>query len=59
MKMTIRYDPETKLIELESSNGELSITQSEAGALYILLKKALGFKGRLKLFMCKGMYTQI
>lgn len=59
MRMTIRYDPETNLIELESSNGELSITQSEAGALYILLKKALGFKGRLKLLMSRGMYTQI
>ena len=59
MQMTIRFNPETKLIELESSDGTLSMSQTEAGALYLLLRKALGRKGRMKLFMKRRMFTQV
>ncbi len=59
MQMTIRFNPETKLIELESSGGTLSMSQTEAGALYLLLRKALGRKGRMKLFMKRKMFTQV
>ena len=56
--MTIRYDPEIRMIEIISSEGTLAVTQTEAAALYTLLKKALGFKGRLKLWMNRRMFTQ-
>ena len=57
--MTIRYDPEIRMIEIISSEGTLAVTQTEAAALYTLLKKALGFKGRLKLWMNRRMFTQV
>ena len=59
MKMTIKYDPDSRLIEIESSGGTLGITQTEAAALYTLLKKALGFRGRLKLWMNRRMFSQV
>ncbi len=59
MRMTMSFNPETKLIDLYSSSGSISLSQTEAGALYLLLKKALGRKGRFKLFMKRRMFTQI
>ena len=57
MQMTIRFNPETSLIEIESSGGTLAMSQTEAGALYLLLRRALGRKGRAKLFMKRRMFT--
>lgn len=59
MKLTISFDPETNLINLESSGGTLALSQTEASALYIVLRKALGFKGRFKLFLKRKMFTEI
>lgn len=53
MKITIMYNEETQLIDIITTGGTLSVNQTEAGALYLLLRKALGFKGRLKLRMLK------
>ena len=59
MKLTITYNPETNLIDLESAGGMISLSQTEAGALYLLLRKALGRKGRFKLFMKRRMFVQV
>ena len=59
MKLTISYNPDTDLLELKSSGGELSLSQTEVGALYIVLRKALGFKGRFRLFMHRRKFALI
>ena len=59
MKLTIAYNPETNLIEVESSGGTISLSQTEATALYLVLRKALGFKGRVRLFMKRRMFTEM
>lgn len=57
MKMTISYDPESRMIEILSSGGKLAVTQNEAAALYTLLKKALGLKGRFMLWRNRRMFS--
>ena len=59
MKLTISFDPETNLINLESSGGTLALTQTEASALYVVLGRALGWKGKVKLFLKRRMFTEI
>ena len=43
-------DPETGLLEIESSGGKLSLSQLEAALVYITLKKTLGIRGRFLLW---------
>ena len=51
MRLSIRYDQETGLMDIIASGGNLSVSQAEAAMLYTILGKALGFRGRLKLWM--------
>ena len=48
--ITLRMDPETGLLEIESSGGKLSLSQLEAALVYITLKKTLGIRGRFLLW---------
>ena len=51
-------DPETGLLEIESSGGKLSLSQLEAALVYITLKKTLGLRGRFLLWkMRKQLHT--
>ena len=51
-------DPETGLLEIESSGGKLSLSQLEAALVYITLKKTLGIRGRFLLWkMRKQLHT--
>ena len=43
-------DPETGLLEIESSGGKLSLSQLEAALVYVSLKKTLGLRGRFLLW---------
>ncbi len=56
MKLTIRFSEETGLLEIVSSGGSLSVSQTEAAALYTILKKALGFRGRFALWRHRRMF---
>ena len=47
-------DPETGLLEIESSGGKLSLSQLEAALVYITLKKTLGLRGRFLLWRMRG-----
>ena len=59
MKITIRYDEETGLMDLISSSGTISLTKTEVGALYILLKKILGVRGRLYVWRKRKNFKQL
>ena len=59
MRMTIRHDPETGLIEVISSGGAISLSQTEAAALYTLLRRALGIRGRFMLWRHRRMFSGI
>lgn len=56
MRLSIRYDQETGLMDIIASGGNLSVSQTEAAALYTILGKALGFRGRLRLWMHRGKF---
>ena len=59
MKLTIRYDEETGLIDLTTSSGTISLNKTEIGALYILLKKVLGFRGRFYVWRKRRAFKQM
>ena len=59
MKVTVVYNEDTGLLDIQTSGGTLSLSQTETGALYIILKKALGWKGRLTLWRHRRMFSEI
>ena len=59
MKLTVRYDEETGLVELISSGGTISLTKTEIGGLYILLKSILGWRGRFTLWRKRREFTRL
>ena len=59
MKLTVRYDEETGLIDLISSSGTISLSKTEIGGLYILLKKVLGVRGRFALWRRRKAFKQV
>ena len=50
MKITISLNEETGLLDIMTSGGTLSVSQTEAGALYMILRDLLGLKGRFMLW---------
>ena len=59
MKITVAIDKETGLLEIISSGGTLSVTQTEAAALYTILKKALGLRGRFLIWRKRRMFSKV
>ena len=59
MKLTVRYDEETGLIDLISSSGTISLSKTEIGGLYILLKRILGIRGRFTLWRKRRAFKQV
>lgn len=59
MKVTVSYDEETGLLNIQTSGGTLSLSQTETGALYIILKKALGWRGRFTLWRHRRVFSEI
>ena len=59
MKVTLDYNNETGLIDVISSGGRLSLSQTELAALYIILRKALGIRGRFLLWKRRKMFSKI
>ena len=59
MKVTIRYEEETGLINLITSGGTITLTKTEMGALYILLKKVLGIRGRFYVWTKRRAFKQL
>ena len=59
MRLSIRYDRETGLMDIIATGGTLSVSQTEAAALYTILGKALGFRGRFKLWMHRRMFRTL
>jgi len=55
----INIDGRTRLVEVDASGGKMIMTFTEAEGLYILLSKALGFKGRMKLFFRKKRFSRM
>ena len=49
-KITLNMDSETGLIEIVSSGGKLSLSQTEAAILYVILRRTLGIRGRFLLW---------
>ena len=49
-KITLNMDSETGLLEIISSGGKLSLSQTEAAILYVVLRKTLGLRGRFLLW---------
>lgn len=48
--VTLSMDPETGLVEIETSGGKLPLTQMEAALIYYTLRKTLGVRGRFRLW---------
>lgn len=59
MKVTVSYEEETGLLIINTSSGSLSLSQTETGALYIILKKALGLRGRFALWKNRRAFTRV
>ena len=59
MKLTIDYDEDTGLINLRTSGGTLSMTQTEVAGLYIILRNILGIKGRFLLFLKRRSFSKV
>ena len=59
MRVTVEYDDETGLLEIVTSSGRLPINQTETAALYIILRKILGWRGRMTLFMKRRMFAKV
>ena len=59
MKLTISYHDDTGLIDIITSGGTLSISQTEAAALYMTLKKMLGLRGRFLLWRKKRFFKEV
>lgn len=59
MKLTMKYDEQTGLMELITSSGSISLNKTEVGALYVLLKNVLGFRGRLLVWRKRRIFKQI
>lgn len=59
MKLTVRYSKETGLLEIVSSGGTLSVSQTEAAALYTILRKAFGFRGRFSLWLHRRKFRTV
>ena len=58
--ITLRMDPETGLLEIETSGGKLALSQLEAALIYITLRKTLGVRGRFKLWrMRKQLFSVV
>ena len=58
MKITVTIDQKTGLLEIISSGGTLSVTQTEAAALYTILRKALGLRGRFLIWRKRKMFIE-
>ncbi len=57
-EISIVFHEDTGLLEMRTSGGSVMLTQLEAGLLYNLLGKLLGFRGRFKLWrMRKKLFT--
>ena len=59
MKLTVRYDEDTGLIDLISASGTISLSKTEIGGLYILLKKMLGIRGRFASWRKRKAFRQV
>ena len=53
MMVTINYHQDTGLIELICPSGSMLLTQTEAAMVYTILGRALGFRGRFKLWLMR------
>lgn len=58
MKVTVVFDESTGLLNVQTSGGTISVSQTEAGALYMILRKALGWRGRLALWRCRRSFRE-
>ena len=57
--ITISIDPETGMIEMETSGGKLTMTHLEAGLIYLTLKKMLGIRGRFLLWKMRKQLSSV
>ena len=59
MRLTVRYNEETGLLDIVSSGGNLAVSQTEAAALYMILRKGFGLRGRLNLWLHRKEFRTI
>lgn len=59
MRVDIEYNEETGLIDIHTSGGTASMSETECAIVYLGLRKLLGWRGRLKLLMHRRLFKTV
>lgn len=59
MKVTVTYNEETELLEIQSSGGTIAMSQTEVAGLYKVLCDILGWRGRFTIWRKRRLFRKI
>lgn len=59
MKVTVTYNEDTDLLDIKSSGGTISMSQTEVAGLYMVLHDILGWKGRFTIWRKKRLFKRV